>query len=93
VYNFTYISSISLLFYIVFAAIFVSANPWCVTIRYLIFSLKYYADCIFTGDHQQLRPNIAVYELERKYNLNISLFERMVNNNLSCHRLLVSQNL
>lgn len=36
---------------------------------------------ILVGDHQQLRPHCHVKELENKpYYLNISLFERMVNN-------------
>ena len=33
---------------------------------------------ILIGDPQQLRPSPTVYELARKYNLEISLFERMV---------------
>uniref|UniRef100_A0A915EMN9 DNA2/NAM7 helicase helicase domain-containing protein n=1 Tax=Ditylenchus dipsaci TaxID=166011 RepID=A0A915EMN9_9BILA len=37
--------------------------------------------CILIGDHKQLRPNPAVYELAKKYNLEISLFERLINNN------------
>jgi len=37
---------------------------------------------ILIGDHQQLRPNPTVYELAKKYNLDLSLFERMVNNNI-----------
>ena len=35
---------------------------------------------ILIGDHQQLKPSPTVYELARKYNLDISLFERMVSN-------------
>lgn len=36
---------------------------------------------ILVGDHQQLRPHCHVGELEGEpYNLNVSLFERMVNN-------------
>ncbi|KAH3813291.1 hypothetical protein DPMN_141744 [Dreissena polymorpha] len=35
---------------------------------------------ILIGDHKQLRPNPSVYKLAIRYNLNISLFERMVNN-------------
>ena len=34
---------------------------------------------ILIGDHQQLRPSNAVYELSTKYNLEISLFERLIN--------------
>ena len=40
-------------------------------------------DCehlILIGDHQQLRPNPAVYELAMNYGLEISLFERLVKN-------------
>ncbi|XP_046472752.1 NFX1-type zinc finger-containing protein 1-like isoform X1 [Neodiprion pinetum] len=33
---------------------------------------------ILIGDHKQLRPKPATYELEVNYNLNISLFERIV---------------
>ena len=42
---------------------------------------------ILIGDHKQLKPNPAVYELARKYCLDVSLFERMVNNGLTCHSL------
>ncbi|XP_046737941.1 NFX1-type zinc finger-containing protein 1-like [Diprion similis] len=34
---------------------------------------------ILIGDHKQLRPKPATFELEVNYNLNISLFERIVN--------------
>ena len=34
---------------------------------------------ILIGDHQQLRPSNAVHELSKKYNLEISLFERLIN--------------
>ena len=37
---------------------------------------------ILIGDHQQLRPSPTVYELCRHYKLDLSLFERLVNNNL-----------
>lgn len=53
---------------------------------------QFITKCFFflsTGDHQQLRPNITVLELASKYHLNISLFERMVNNKLNCHTLQV----
>lgn len=36
------------------------------------------------GDHQQLRPATSVYELARKFYMDISLFERMINNNVHC---------
>nr|XP_006812408.1 PREDICTED: NFX1-type zinc finger-containing protein 1-like [Saccoglossus kowalevskii] len=42
---------------------------------------------ILIGDHQQLRPNPTVYKLATKFHLDISLFERMVNNKMSCERL------
>lgn len=34
------------------------------------------------GDHQQLRPTTSVYKLAQQYHMDISLFERMINNNL-----------
>nr|XP_020660108.1 NFX1-type zinc finger-containing protein 1-like [Pogona vitticeps] len=43
---------------------------------------------ILIGDHQQLRPKPADYTLEKKYGLGISLFERMVNNQLPHVQLL-----
>lgn len=42
---------------------------------------------ILIGDHKQLRPKASVYELGTKYNLNISLFERMVNIRGDCTQL------
>lgn len=33
---------------------------------------------ILIGDHMQLRPGTAVYDLARNYNLDVSLFERLV---------------
>ncbi|RMX51305.1 hypothetical protein pdam_00004652 [Pocillopora damicornis] len=42
---------------------------------------------ILIGDHKQLRPKATVYELAQKYNLEISLFERMVMNSMDCKRL------
>ena len=44
---------------------------------------------ILIGDHQQLRPTPAVYELAKKYKLDVSLFERMVNVGIQCERLSV----
>lgn len=37
---------------------------------------------ILIGDHQQLRPSPTVHELATKYELGISLFERMIRNGL-----------
>ncbi|KAB5584014.1 hypothetical protein PHYPO_G00102520 [Pangasianodon hypophthalmus] len=39
-------------------------------------------DCqhlILIGDHQQLRPSTTVYELAKNFNLEVSMFERLVN--------------
>ena len=44
---------------------------------------------ILIGDHQQLKPSPAVYELGKKYKLDVSLFERMVNVGIQCERLSV----
>ncbi|XP_013397904.1 NFX1-type zinc finger-containing protein 1-like [Lingula anatina] len=44
---------------------------------------------ILIGDHQQLRPNPAFYVLAKKFNLDISLFERMVRNGMHCDRLAI----
>ena len=44
---------------------------------------------ILIGDHQQLRPTPEVYELAKKYKLDVSLFERMVNVGIPCERLSV----
>ena len=35
---------------------------------------------ILIGDHKQLKPNPTVYKLAKDYNLDLSLFERMINN-------------
>ncbi|XP_053409251.1 NFX1-type zinc finger-containing protein 1-like isoform X2 [Mercenaria mercenaria] len=37
---------------------------------------------IMIGDHKQLKPKPNVYRLEREYNLDLSLFERMVRNGI-----------
>ncbi|XP_033625781.1 NFX1-type zinc finger-containing protein 1-like isoform X2 [Asterias rubens] len=42
---------------------------------------------ILIGDHQQLRPNPAVYRLAKQYHLDLSLFERLVNNEYPCQTL------
>ena len=39
---------------------------------------------ILIGDHQQLRPSPTVYRLAVDYGLEISLFERLVNNGVPC---------
>ncbi len=35
---------------------------------------------ILIGDHQQLRPSTNVFELAKQHNLDVSMFERLVNN-------------
>ncbi|XP_066256208.1 NFX1-type zinc finger-containing protein 1-like isoform X2 [Euwallacea similis] len=42
---------------------------------------------ILIGDHLQLKPGTADYRIETKYKLGVSLFERMVKNNIQCHTL------
>ena len=42
---------------------------------------------ILIGDHQQLRPSPTVYDLQINYNLDVSLFERMVKNGMQFSRL------
>ncbi|XP_057306393.1 NFX1-type zinc finger-containing protein 1-like isoform X2 [Hydractinia symbiolongicarpus] len=42
---------------------------------------------VLIGDHKQLRPNPSVIELAKKFSLEVSLFERMVNNGIQCHML------
>jgi len=37
---------------------------------------------ILIGDHQQLRPNPYNYEICKKYNFDVSLFERLINNEI-----------
>ena len=37
---------------------------------------------IMIGDHQQLRPKPAVWKLAKKFNLDVSMFERMIRNKL-----------
>ena len=37
---------------------------------------------ILIGDHKQLKPKPYNYELETKYNFNVSIFERLINNNI-----------
>ena len=42
---------------------------------------------ILIGDHQQLRPSPHVYRLAQKFDLDVSMFERMRNNDMPCRRL------
>ena len=48
---------------------------------------KHTQHLIMIGDHQQLKPHIESYELEKKFNFNISLFERMINNGVKYVKL------
>nr|XP_053646669.1 NFX1-type zinc finger-containing protein 1-like [Cherax quadricarinatus] len=42
---------------------------------------------IMIGDHQQLQPSATVYELAKKFNLETSLFERMIKNKIGYETL------
>eukprot|EP00057_Strongylocentrotus_purpuratus_P033906 XP_793224.3 PREDICTED: NFX1-type zinc finger-containing protein 1-like [Strongylocentrotus purpuratus] len=42
---------------------------------------------ILIGDHQQLRPKPNVYYLAKKYHLDVSLFERLINNEFPSSQL------
>ena len=42
---------------------------------------------LLIGDHQQLRPSVACHELALRYGLNVSLFERALNNRASYVKL------
>ncbi|KAM4691833.1 NFX1-type zinc finger-containing protein 1 [Rhinophrynus dorsalis] len=42
---------------------------------------------ILIGDHQQLRPNANVYDLAKNFNLEVSLFERLIGSNVPFVRL------
>ncbi|XP_072540909.1 NFX1-type zinc finger-containing protein 1 [Salminus brasiliensis] len=47
-------------------------------------------DCqhlILIGDHQQLRPSATVYDLAKNFNLEVSMFERLVNRDFPFVRL------
>lgn len=44
---------------------------------------------ILIGDHKQLRPSNAVYELAVRYKMDVSLFERMLTNGMICQQLQV----
>ncbi|RWS29754.1 NFX1-type zinc finger-containing protein 1-like protein [Leptotrombidium deliense] len=48
---------------------------------------SYTQHLILIGDHQQLRPIPGVQELATKYQMDISLFERMVINGMTCFQL------
>ena len=37
---------------------------------------------ILVGDHQQLRPKVETYHLQKNYHFDVSMMERLINNNL-----------
>lgn len=37
---------------------------------------------VMIGDHRQLKPSTTTYELAQKYNMNVSMFERLIINNI-----------
>ncbi|XP_052859883.1 NFX1-type zinc finger-containing protein 1 [Anopheles cruzii] len=44
---------------------------------------KHTQHCILIGDHKQLRPTTSTYVMSARYKLDLSLFERMINNRFS----------
>ncbi|XP_066151300.1 NFX1-type zinc finger-containing protein 1-like isoform X2 [Euwallacea fornicatus] len=48
---------------------------------------KHCQHVILIGDHKQLKPTTADYDIETKYNLGVSMFERMVRNDIQCYTL------
>lgn len=46
---------------------------------------------ILIGDHQQLRPSVNNMEMQTNYNLDISLFERLINNGFQNEMLLIQR--
>ncbi|PIK53272.1 putative NFX1-type zinc finger-containing protein 1-like [Apostichopus japonicus] len=55
---------------------------------HVITSLSSYTEhLILIGDHQQLRPSPTVYKLCKNYNLDVSLFERLIKNGVPHYRL------
>ena len=46
---------------------------------------------ILIGDHEQLRPKINNFELSKKYSLDISMFERLINSGLKNVRILTQR--
>ncbi|PSN32629.1 hypothetical protein C0J52_22378 [Blattella germanica] len=52
---------------------------------HIVVSLTHHCEhLILIGDHKQLRPSPAVFKLAKDYNFDISLFERMLKNNMHC---------
>ncbi|CAH0691773.1 unnamed protein product [Spodoptera exigua] len=56
--------------------------------QHIITSLtKYCQHLILIGDHQQLRPSASHVKLAKRYNIEVSLFERMITNGMHSRRL------
>lgn len=51
------------------------------------FELNTYSRFLIVGDHQQLQPSTAVYTLARDFQMQVSLFERLLTNGLPYVRL------
>lgn len=57
---------------------------------HIITSITEYCEhLILIGDHQQLRPPTTVFKLAKDYQLDVSLFERLIKNNISWQYLRV----
>ena len=46
---------------------------------------------VLIGDHQQLKPSLNVWDLSKHFNLDVSLFERLINNEFECSTLLTQR--
>ena len=47
-----------------------------------MYSISIFECYIYIGDHQQLRPSVAVHQLAREFALDVSLFERLIKNGM-----------
>ncbi|XP_046667701.1 NFX1-type zinc finger-containing protein 1-like isoform X2 [Homalodisca vitripennis] len=55
---------------------------------HIVASLSVYCQhLILIGDHKQLRPSPSEYKLGKDYHLDVSLFERLINNGVNFHTL------
>lgn len=52
-----------------------------------LFSLYLYYKTQLAGDHQQLRPSASHMKLAKHYDIEVSLFERMITNGIHSRRL------
>ncbi len=46
---------------------------------------------VLIGDHQQLRPSLNVLELSQNYNLDLSMFERLIDNGFQFSKLITQR--